>query len=125
MKQEYKMTQKEMNDILEINKNRMPVLKIGNVTTGMDLQEKIDAYWDGLSKKYCFDTKTVEPSGKGDLFFLAEYVKPKSQTEIEMEKYDTLKKIVSQLEGCNYECGAGCLNMNIAFLRLKEMAVSE
>jgi hypothetical protein len=44
MKQEFEMTQQEMNEIIAINKSRMPVMKIENVTTGMDLQEKINAY---------------------------------------------------------------------------------
>ena len=33
MKQEFKMTQEKMDDIIAINKSNMPVLRIGNVTT--------------------------------------------------------------------------------------------
>lgn len=138
MKQEFEMTQQEMDDIIAINKSRMPVMKIGNVTTGMDLQEKINAYWSGLSDKYGFKQMTVEPSSKGKLFFLAEpkpIVVPKTKAEIEIDKYignamgylnynvtDALKRIVSQLEKCNYETEAGVLNMNVAFLALKKLA---
>ena len=39
-----------------------------------------------------------------------------------MDKYDTLQKIVDQLEKCEYECEGGVLKMNIAFLKLKQMA---
>lgn len=46
----------------------------------------------------------------------------KSQTDIQIAKYDTLAKIVKQLEGCNYECEAGTLNNNVAFLALKGMS---
>ena len=45
-----------------------------------------------------------------------------TQTDIEIAKFDTLAKIVEQLEGCNYECEAGCLNNNVAFLALKGMS---
>lgn len=46
----------------------------------------------------------------------------KNQTRIEMDKYDTLEKIVTQLESCNFQCKAGNLTRNVAFLKLKEMA---
>ena len=46
----------------------------------------------------------------------------KSQTDIEIAKYNTLAKIVEQLEGCNYECESGTLNNNVAFLALKGMS---
>jgi hypothetical protein len=140
MKQEFEMTREEMTDILGINKHRMPVIKIGNVTTGMDLQERVNAYWIGLSDKYGFKQMTVEPSSKGELFFLAE-PKPifiaKSMVQIEIDRYigdskgylnhnvvGSLKKIVDQLEKCNYETEVGCLNMNVAFLALKQLSNS-
>lgn len=42
--------------------------------------------------------------------------------EIAMDEFDTIAKIVEQLEWCNYENEAGGLNNNIAFLALKRMA---
>jgi len=125
MKQEFEMTQEEMDDIIAINKDQMPVMQIGNVTTGMDLQERINSYWKGLSDKYGFKQMTVEGSSRGKLFFLAEpkpIVVPKTRVEIEMDKYDTLQKIVDQLEMNDYECEGGCLKMNVAFMKLKLMA---
>ncbi len=44
------------------------------------------------------------------------------KTQAEIEKYDTIEKIVEQLQKCNYECEAGCLNNNVAFIALKRMA---
>ena len=32
----------------------------------------------------------------------------------------TLREIIEQLESCNYECEAGSLERNIAFIELKE-----
>ncbi len=125
MKQEFEMTQAEMDDIIAINKNKMPIMKIGNITFGMDTQEKINSYWKGLSDKYGFKQMTVEGSSRGQLFFLAEkkpIVPPKTQAEIEMNKYDTLQKIVDQLEMSDYECEGGFLKKNVAFLKLKQMA---
>lgn len=126
MKQEFEMTQEEMDDIIQINKDKMPILKIGNVVTGMDLAEKINAYWKGLGEKYGFKHMTVEASGKGKLFFLAEskpIVVPKTQTEIEMDKYDTLQKIVDQFELVDYKSEqGGSIKMNVAFMKLKQMA---
>lgn len=126
MKEQFEMTQEEMNDILQINKDKMPVMLIGGVTTGMDLAEKINAYWKGLGDKYGFKHMTVEGSSKGELFLLAEpkpIVVPKTDDEIAMDKYDTIKKIVEQLESCGYENDAGLLGDNFAFMALKRMIV--
>lgn len=126
MKQEFEMTQKEMDNIISINAGGGdPVMFLsGGQPMGSSLQEKINQYWEILSNKYGFKPMTVEGSGKGKLFFLAEsepIVEPKTQTEIEMGKYDTIEKIVKQLESCKYECEGGYLNNNIAFLALKRM----
>lgn len=37
----------------------------------------------------------------------------------------TLKEIVEQLESCGYECEAGKLEFNVAFIALKKMAKGE
>jgi hypothetical protein len=129
MKQEFKMTQEEMDDIIAMNKNKMPVLKIGNVVTGMDLQERINNYWVGLGNKYGFKPMSVEKSSKGKLYFLAEtkpIVKPKTALENALDKYDTLQKIVDQLEKAGYknEVG-GDIKLNVAFMKLKLMAAKK
>ena len=126
MKQEFAMQQSEMDFILDINKhNSNTVMMIGGVDFSHNLTDAINAYWQELGDKYGFKWDTVEGSAKGNLFFLAEpkpKVIPKTQSEIEMDKYDTIQKIVDQLEFCNYECEGGFLKMNVAFLALKRMA---
>ncbi len=138
MKQEFEMTQAEMDSIIAINKNTEPIMMIGSYVSGMNLQEKINNYWVELGNKYGFKHLTVEGSSKGKLFFLAEPKPieiPKTQTEKEVEKYlgNSLSylsrdvrgaciKIVTQLEGCGYENEAGILINNIAFLALKKLA---
>jgi len=125
MKQEFEMTREEMDDILQINKDQMPVMLIGGITTGMDLREKINRYWSGLGDKYGFDDATVEPSAKGELFFLAipkPIIPPKTKEEIAMEKYDSISKIVDALEKDDFQSTGGYLVNCIPFLALKKMA---
>jgi len=140
MKQEFEMTQEEMDNIIEINKGGGdPVMFLsGGTPMGSSLQEKINQYWEILSDKYGFKQMTVEGSAKGKLFFLAEpkpIIVPKTQTEIEIDKYlgnsmgylssyvaDSLKKIAVQLESCEYECEGGFLKNNVSFLALKKLA---
>ncbi|HDZ25797.1 hypothetical protein LCGC14_1114590 [marine sediment metagenome] len=87
MKQEFEMTQEEMDDIIQINKDVGPVMQIGTVTTGMDRQEKINNYWQGLADKYGFNPETVEGSSRGELYFLAEPALTKDQrAEAELKK---------------------------------------
>jgi len=126
MKQEFEMQQSEMDFILDINKhNSNTVMMIGGVDFSHNLTDAVNAYWKELGDKYGFKWDTVEGSSKGKLFFLATpkpIVVPKTQTEIEMDKYDTLQKIVERLELCNYETEGGFLKNNVAFLSLKRMA---
>ena len=128
MRQEFEMTQEEMDNIIAINKGGGdPVMFLsGGTPMGSSLKEKINQYWGILGDKYGFKPMTVEGSSKGELFFIAEATPPppppKTQTEIEMDKYDTLQKIVEQLEFCNYEAEGGLLKNNVAFLSLKRMA---
>lgn len=130
MRQEFEMTQEEMDNIIAINKGGAdPVMFLsGGTPMGSSLQEKINQYWEILGNKYGFKPMTVEGSSKGKLFFIAEMkptVIPKTQTEIEMDKYDSLQKIVEQLElafsGESKNISADIV-MNVAFMSLKRMA---
>lgn len=139
MKQEFEMQQEEMDKIISINKaNSNTVMMIGGVDFSNNLTEAINAYWKLLADKYGFIWNTVEGSSKGKLFFLAEskpIVVPKTQSEIEIDKYignargyinynvkESLQKIVTQLEKCDYECEAEVMKNNVAFLALKELS---
>ena len=130
MRQEFEMTQEEMDNIIAINKGGGdPVMFLsGGTPMGSSLQEKINQYWEILGNKYGFKPMTVEGSSKGKLFFIAEMkpiVIPKTQTEIEMDKYDSLQKIVEQLESAfsgESKNISGNIGMNVAFMSLKRMA---
>ncbi len=137
MKQGFEMTEAELQAIYDISRNQTPVIYVG-VWLGLDSQEQANKLWQIMADNYGFVWDSAEPSAKGNRFFLAtpkSKVIPKTQTEIEIEKYtkgtdgyisgavrDALKKVVTQLESCNYETEAGLLNDNIAFLALKELA---
>jgi hypothetical protein len=126
MKQEFEMTQEEMDKIISINKETSnTVMMIGGVDMSSDLTEAINSYWAILGDKYGFKPMTAEGSSKGTLFFLAEpkpTVVPKADLEIAIDKYDSLQKIVDQLESCEYKNEAGILSENVDFLKLKELA---
>lgn len=73
MKKEFEMTQDELNQMIAISQAKsMPVMKIGNVTTGDEKQESANDFWKRLGEKYGFIWDTAEPiSGKGYTFFKA------------------------------------------------------
>ena len=118
MKQEFEMLQDEMDKILQINKDTMPVMLIGGmggVSTGMDKQERINDYWQTLGDKYGFNPDTVEASSRGRLFFLAEPTPTKEQRE-EKKLADELakgQKIATQLIDHVEDMGAGATKIPI------------
>ncbi len=61
---EYKLTDREWDDIVSINKRQLPVMRIGNGYTP-SLQDNINDFWMKLGKEHGFDWTTVEPI-KGD-----------------------------------------------------------
>ena len=124
MKQEFEMTEEQLQAIYDISRNQEPVIYVG-VWMGLDKQEKANKLWQTMADEMGFIWDSVEPSSRGKKFFLAEpkpKVIPKTKEEIAMDKYDTLDKIVEQLEFCKYENEAGSLVNNIAFMKLKLMA---
>ena len=72
MKQEFKMMQEELDNIIAINKSGSdPVMFIsGGTSIGSSLQEKVNHYWNILADKYGFKQMSVEGSSKGNLYFL-------------------------------------------------------
>ena len=50
---------------------------------------------------------------------------PITPTFQELDQYDTLKKIVAQIESCNYTCIGGTIENNVAFIALRRMAACE
>ena len=113
-----------MDEILRINKEgATPCIQVGGVDLGESLASKIDKYWGKLGKEMRFDSSTVEGSSKGKLYFLAETLPPeKTALEKSIDSYDTIQKIVKQLEFCEYTSPVGAtLEMNVAFIALKRM----
>lgn len=138
MKQEYQITHKELDDL--INCNKVEIISNIYLTNRHDICIDLAVCWNILGKKYGFDPITVEPSAKGILFLLAEPIIFKPQTigiNTEECRYiqdaipflnpkvtNALKKIVVQLELCNYETSdtLHALKDNVAFIALQKMA---
>lgn len=111
MKQEFKMTQEEMDFILEINKTTSnTVMIIGNVDMSHNKTDAINNYWRTLGEKYGFDWQTVEGSSKGALFFLVTPALTKLEINLKLldekrnhlreseERIIVLKKEIESLE---------------------------
>lgn len=78
MKKEFQMTDDEFNEIKSIAQDTTPVMKFGNYWSGMDKQDRANAFWKILAAKYGFIWDTGEPvPGKPSIFFKA---MPKSIT---------------------------------------------
>ena len=67
--QEYEMTQEDLDTIMEACK---PVvcMQIGSYVPSTP-QENANRAWADLGEKMGFDSTTVEPSSKGNMFFTA------------------------------------------------------
>jgi len=69
MKQEFEMSEEELQAIYDISRNQMPVMFIG-VWTGLDSkQEKANKLWQTMADKYGFVWDSVEGSARGPNFF--------------------------------------------------------
>jgi hypothetical protein len=127
MKQEFEMTEEELQAIYDISRNKEPVIFVG-VWTGLDSQERANKLWQCMGDKYGFVWDSAEPSAKGDRFFLAtpkEKVIPLTAEELAIKEYTDggLKKIIEQLEFCDYKNEHGSdLKLNVAFIALKKIA---
>lgn len=55
-------------------------------------------------------------------YYLIQKIEITETVQSEMDKYDSLEKIVQQLEMSVYECEGGYLMNNTAFLKLKQLA---
>ena len=72
MKEEFEMTNEELDLMKSIASDNIPVMKIGNYWSGIDKQERANKFWKDLGDKYGFVWDTVEGvSGKGYTFFKA------------------------------------------------------
>jgi len=124
MKQEFEMSEEQLQAIYDISRNQMPVIYVGTWMGTESKQEKANKLWQKMADDMGFVWDSVEPSSKGERFFLATpkpKVIPKTKMEIDMEKYDSIKKIADKLESSNYETEGGFLKDDTAFLALKKM----
>ena len=103
---------KEMTE-KEILESIKPIwIKRGGLVTNMKISPELleEAVRDNITAKAgeIMDGELLGPQGRK-----------------EADKYDTLKKIVSQLAWCGYECEGGVLTNNVAFIKLVEMSEAD
>lgn len=71
-KQEYQLSPDEFEEIKSIAQDTTPVMKFGNYWSGMDKQERANAFWKLLGEKYGFVWDSAEAvPGKDHTFFRA------------------------------------------------------
>jgi hypothetical protein len=70
-KQPFEMTQDEFDEIKSIAQDRTPVMKFGNYWSGMDKQDRANAFWKLLADKYGFVWDSAEGNGSDPKKFLA------------------------------------------------------
>ena len=75
MRIEFELTDQELKNLLEASRPQRAMYLSGGQMMGSSQQERANAAWEKLGKKYGFVYMTVEPiPGKSDRFFTAEVV---------------------------------------------------
>jgi hypothetical protein len=57
----YEMTDEELEKMKSISQDNTPVMKFGTHWTGLDKQERANAFWKDLAAKYGFAWDSVGP----------------------------------------------------------------
>jgi hypothetical protein len=72
MKKEYQLSEDEFAEIKSIAQDRTPVMKFGDYWSGMDKQDRANAFWKLLGEKHGFVWDSAEGiSGKDHIHFKA------------------------------------------------------
>lgn len=90
MKTEYELTEGEFAEIKSIAQRSTPVMKFGDYWSGMDQQDRANAFWKLLGEKHGFvwDSATPIP-GKAVTFFYATPTRPKEEPKISKADQDS------------------------------------
>ncbi len=60
MKQEYQLTEDEFNELKSIAQDSTPVMKFGDYWSGMDKQDRANAFWKLLGDRHGFIWDSAE-----------------------------------------------------------------
>lgn len=102
MKQEYELTEDEFAEIRAIAQDSTPVMKFGDYWSGMDKQDRANAFWKLLAEKYGFVWDSAEGSpGKPVTFFLATPTRPKEEPKISKEDQEFITRSKGVIKGLN------------------------
>jgi hypothetical protein len=101
-KQEYQLSEDEFAEIKSIAQDTTPVMKFGDYWSGMDKQDRANAFWALLGEKHGFvwDSATPVP-GKAVTFFYATPSRPKEEPEISKEDQDFIDRSRGIIKGLN------------------------
>lgn len=100
MKQEYELTEDEFSEIKAIAQNSTPVMKFGDYWSGMDKQERANAFWKLLGDKHGFAWESASPiPGKPATWFYATPNRPQGLkiSQEDQRFIDECRKIIKEL----------------------------
>jgi hypothetical protein len=99
---EYQLTEGEFNEIKSIAQDSTPVMKFGDYWSGMDKQERANAFWKLLGEKHGFEWDSAVPiPGKAVTFFRATPTRPKEEPKISKEDQEFIKQARGIIKGLN------------------------
>lgn len=102
MKTEYELTPDEFEEIKSIAQDSTPVMKFGEYWSGMDKQERANAFWKILGNKYGFVWDSAEGiPGKAVTFFMATATRPKKEPKISPKDQEFIKESRAIIKGMN------------------------
>jgi hypothetical protein len=102
MKIEYELTEDEFAEIKSISQDSTPVMKFGDYWSGMDKQDRANAFWKLLGEKHGFVWDSAEAApGKAVTFFLATPTRPKEEPKISKQDQAFIKQAKTVIEGLN------------------------
>lgn len=70
-KKQFEMSQDEFDEIKSIAQDTTPVMKFGDYWSGMDKQDRANAFWKILGDKYGFLWDSAEGAGSDPKQFMA------------------------------------------------------
>lgn len=102
MKEIYELTEDEFAEIKSIAQASIPVMKFGDYWSGMDKQDRANAFWKLLGEKHGFvwDSASQIP-GKEATFFYAIPTRPKEEPKISKADQDFITQSKGIIKGLN------------------------
>jgi hypothetical protein len=99
---EYELTEDEFAEIKSIAQDSTPVMKFGDYWSGMDKQDRANAFWKLLGEKHGFEWDSASPvPGKAVTFFYAIPTRPKEEPKISKADQEFINRSKDIIKGLN------------------------